>query len=153
ADDLADAKKLEAALDFEGALAIVDRVIAGGGADRDKLVELHVFAARLAAGLDREPVAEDHFARALALSPSMTLPEGTSPKIVRPFETARAHTVPLRVTGSVDRGVATVVADSDALALVAGIAVDVVEHGERRVLREAQGRRVEIPDGAEVHTI
>ena len=143
--DLAEAKRLEAALEYDKALVIVDRVIASGGATREKLVELHVLAGRLAAGLDREQVAEDHFARALALAPATKLAEGTSPKITRPFESARTRTVPLRVSGAVDRGVATITVEGDPLGLVVGIAVKLSGAGE---LREPQGRRIELPDHA-----
>lgn len=140
--DLAEARRLEAALEYDKALVIVDRVIANGGATRENLVELHMLAGRLAAGLDREQVAEDHFARALALAPATSLPEGTSPKIMRPFESARTRSVALRVRGAVDRGVATITVESDPLGLVAGMAVKLSGSGE---VREPQGRRIELP--------
>lgn len=95
ADRLDDAKRLEAQLEFEPALAIVEKLINDGGNDRAHLVELHLFAGKLAAGLDRRDVAEDHFARALSLAPATTLPEGISPKIALPFAAARAHSGPL----------------------------------------------------------
>jgi hypothetical protein len=98
ADPLDDAKRLEAQLDFEPALLIVEKLINDGGNDRAHLVELHLFAGKLAAGLDRRDVAEDHFARAISLAPSTTLPEGISPKIALPFAAARAHSGPLRIT-------------------------------------------------------
>jgi hypothetical protein len=98
ADPLDDAKRLEAQLDFEPALAIVEKLINDGGNDRDHLVELHLFAGKLAAGLDKREVAEDHFARALSLAPSTTLPEGISPKIALPFAAARAHSGPLVIS-------------------------------------------------------
>ena len=99
-DPLDDAKRLEAQLEFEPALVIVEKLINDGGNDRDHLVELHLFAGKLAAGLDRRGVAEDHFARAISLAPSTTLPEGISPKIALPFAAARAHSGPLRISES-----------------------------------------------------
>lgn len=95
ADTLDDAKRLEAQLEFEPALVIVEKLIRDGGHDRAGLVELHLFAGKLAAGLDRRDVAEDHFARVLSLAPSTKLPEGISPKILLPFDAARAKTGPL----------------------------------------------------------
>jgi hypothetical protein len=111
ADPLDDAKRLEAQLDFEPALVIVEKLINDGGNDRAHLVELHLFAGKLAAGLDRREAAEDHFARAISLAPSTTLPEGISPKIALPFAAARAHSGPLVINelGQVEDDPANVV--------------------------------------------
>ena len=92
------AKELEAKLEYEQALTLVEKIIVEGNADRAKLVELHFLAGKLAAGLDRVEVAQEHFARVLSLEPGTTLPEGTSPKITMPFDAARGQTAPLRVT-------------------------------------------------------
>jgi hypothetical protein len=138
ADDLAEAKRLEAQLEYEPALVIVERLIAAGGAERDRLAGLHLFAGRLAAGLDRTAVAEEHFARVLALVPATRLPDGTSPKLTAPFDAARGRSVPLRVSAVIDATSVTLAVEADPLQLVAGIAVIV----DGRELR-AQGRRVE----------
>ena len=114
-DDLAEAIRLEAALEYDQALAIVERVIgAGATTDPARLAELHLYAGRLAAGLDRGDAARAHFAIALALSPGVALPAGTSPKITAPFEAARAASSPLRVHATA----AGAVIDADALGLV-----------------------------------
>jgi hypothetical protein len=97
-DDLAEAKRLESQLEYDKALVIIEKLIAQGGLDRDHLVQLHLFAGKLAAGLDRTDVAEEHFARVLTLAPALTLPEGTSPKITAPFDAARGRTTPLRIS-------------------------------------------------------
>ena len=144
-DALAEAMRLEAQLQYEPALVIIEKEIARGAADHDRLVTLHMFAGRLAAGLDRTPVAEDHFKRVLALAPATTFSEGTSPKITEPFDAARAHTTPLVVAGEIEANAVVVSSGSDPLGLVAGIAVK-LEGG--RELRELQKRRVEIPTGA-----
>ena len=121
ADRLDEAKRLEAQLEFEPALVIVEKLITDGGNDRPQLVELHLFAGKLAAGLDRRDVAEDHFARALSLAPTTSLPEGISPKIALPFAAARAHSGPLVIsdTGQVQSDpmnlVSTVRTDGDEL--------------------------------------
>jgi hypothetical protein len=96
--ELAHAKELEAKLEYEQALTLVEKIIVSGHADRAKLVELHFLAGKLAAGLDRVEVAQEHFARVLSLEPGTTLPDGTSPKITMPFDAARGQTAPLRVT-------------------------------------------------------
>lgn len=148
-DPLAEAMRLEAALDYQGALTIVERTIALGSADHDQLVRMHLFAGKLAAGLDRPQVAEDHFARVLALAPTTTLAEGTSPKITEPFDAARGHAVPLRVTWSRDATGVVVVADGDVLKLVEGVAIDVVDAAGRSTqLVQGRGLRIVPPAGA-----
>ena len=113
-NSLAEAIRLEAALEYEQALAIVEKIIAAGTTTEPaRLAELHLYAGRLAAGLDRADAARDHFARALELRPDLALPAGTSPKITAPFDAARA-TPPLRLLAARD---GTVV-DADALGLV-----------------------------------
>lgn len=147
-DELTEARRLEAALDYAGALVVVDRTLARGGADPGRYVELHLLAGRLAAGLDRPQVAEDHFARVLALAPATTLPEGTSPKLTAPFETARARSIPLRVHVTSVRGLVTIHLDADRLGLVSGIRVHVVDgtgtHGE---VTDRRSPRIGIPAG------
>src|SRR4051812_15792387 len=122
--------RLEANLEYDKALPIVEHVIAEGRADRDRLIGLHMMAGRLAAGLDRADVAEDHFARALALDPARTLPEGTSPKLTAPLEAARAHTKPLRVSGKLVDGHLQLSIDEDDLHLVARQETIVTRKGE-----------------------
>ncbi len=145
-DPLATAIQLEAQLDYEGALAVVERVISQGGADHDRLVTLHLFAGRLAAGLERTAVAEDHFARVLALDPTQSFADGTSPKITDPFERARSRSKPLRITAEIKPDAITIVPETDPLGLAAGIAVRLA--GSERELRDLQKRRMVIPTGA-----
>jgi predicted secreted protein len=115
-DDLAEAIRLEAALEYDQALAVVTRILDRGTAtDPAQVAELHFYAGRLAAGLDRTDLARDHFARALALKPDLALPAGTSPKLTAPFDAARAATVPLRVHATDHQ----VFVDADPLGLVA----------------------------------
>lgn len=144
-DPLAEAIQLEASLDYERALTIVEREIARGLADRDRLVTLHMFAGKLAAGLDRPTIAQHHFARVLALAPSTAFAAGTSPKITAPFEAARTRTAPLRVSANVDAGAVTLSTGADPNHLVTGLAV-VLDTG--RELRERNGLRIELPPGA-----
>ena len=96
-DPLDEARALEATLDYERALVIVDREIARGAARLDRLVLLELLAGRLAAGIDHPDVAQAHFARSLALAPATRLPDGTSPKLTAPFDAARAATPPLAI--------------------------------------------------------
>lgn len=116
-DDLADAIRLEAALEYDQALAVVTRILDRGTAtDPHAVAELHFYAGRLAAGLGRADEARQHFAIALSLNPTFTLPPGTSPKLLAPFEDARATTATLRAHATPE---GTVIVDADALGLVA----------------------------------
>ncbi len=147
-DELAEARRLEAALDYAGALALIQHTIAHGGSDPGRLAELHLLAGRLAAGLDRPQLAADHFARLLALRPDTVLPAGTSPKITAPFAAARARTLPLRVSVTSVKGLVTLLAEADALGLVAGIQVAVVDpNGQHRDVVERHATRIAIPGG------
>jgi hypothetical protein len=144
-DPLAEAMRLEAALDYNAALVIVEREIARGLADRERLVTLHMFAGKLAAGIDRAPIAEAHFAVVLALAPTTAFADGTSPKIVEPFDAARGRTAALRVTAKLEANAVSITASPDPNRIVHGIAVQL--HGGESV-REAQRLRVELPAGA-----
>lgn len=147
-DDLARARRLEASLEYEQALAIVEGALDRGGADPARLVELHLLAGRLAAGLDRAAAAEDHFARVLALRPETALPPGTSPKLTAPFAAARARSTPLEVHATAVGGLVALVASRDALGLVSGIAVHVIDAaGAHRDLAERGATRLAIPPG------
>ena len=94
ADELDDARALEANLAYEKALALIEAAIAHGNADSHRLAEMYLEAGKLSAGLDRAIEAEDFFAHALAIDPTLALPEGTSPKITAPFYAARSRLPP-----------------------------------------------------------
>lgn len=146
-DELAEARRLRQVLDFEGALAAVERAIAAGDADPARLVEAYRLGGELAAGLGREADAVAWFERALALEPAIALPAGTSPKITAPFERARAAIaarggpLAIEVEETAD-GVAVVVV-RDPLGMVAGAARVAIAAapGERweAVVRDAHG--------------
>jgi hypothetical protein len=139
-DAIERARELEARLAYDEALAIIEATIASGQANRARLVELHLFAGRLSAGLDRAKLAEDHFAVVLALDPARTLPDDTSPKLTVPFTVARTKTVALVVQLVVTETQVAV----EAGPLVAGIALRLAdgttqtERTRTRVARPAQ---------------
>ncbi len=148
AHDLAQARALEAALDYAGALRIVDAALARGGADTFQYIELHLLGGTLAAGLDRAVEAEAHFARVLALRPEAALPDGTSPKITAPFAAAKARSVPLSIRVTSVRGLVTLVPSADPLGLVAGIRVAVVDAaGAHRDVTDRRATRIALPAG------
>ena len=153
-DELAEAERLKAALDYQDALAIVDRLLARGGAAPDRLAQLQLLAGTLAAGLDRPALAEDHFARLLAIDPGATLPPGTSPKITAPFDAARTRTTPLHVSARVADGVVALALGADPLELVVGIEVDAVDASGRHLeIADGRATRVALPPGVRVHEV
>ena len=72
-----DATRLQTALDYEGALAVLDRALAAGGATADDYAARQLLAGALAAGLDHVDAARDHYARALAVRPDIRLHQAT----------------------------------------------------------------------------
>jgi hypothetical protein len=148
-DDLAEARRLEAALEYDKALTVVEHALARGGSDPARVAELHLLAGRLAAGLDRAAVAEDHYARALALRPDTRLPDGTSPRLTAPFDAARARGVPpLDITATVVRGLVTIAPKADPLGLVVGVQAHVVDRNSHYEVSERGSLRVIVPPGA-----
>jgi hypothetical protein len=150
ATELARARALEAQLDYDQALAVVDALLARGGARPDQYVELHLLAGRLAAGLDKPDLARDHFARVLALRPATTLPDGTSPKLTVPFAAARLHSTPLALR-VVRQGDAIWLDGTDPLHLAIGIAVTTVGAEHTTAVVERASTRIAVP--AQLHVI
>lgn len=142
--DIVEARRLEASLEYDPALKLVESVITRGTATTPALLaSRHLLAGSLAAGLDRPDDARKHFAVVLVLAPETQLPAGTSPKLTEPFEAARVIAAPLKIvainwSSNVDLSVET-----DVLGLVAGVEV-VLATGPLR----ADGKRVDIPRGA-----
>ena len=148
-DELAEARRLQATLEYDKALALVDAAIARGGAEPARHADLHLLAGELTAGLDRQTDAEDRFARALALQPDLVLVAGTSPKLTTPFDAARARHAALRIHASATRGLVTLIADADPLRLVAGVAVRIVDaSGQHAEVVACGALRVAVPPGA-----
>jgi tetratricopeptide (TPR) repeat protein len=153
--DRARARKQQ--LDFAGALADLRRGLADGGNVLSAVVDAYLLAGELAAGLDRTDEAVDAFQHALELDPARTLPDGTSPKIVAPFQTARtwaqAHgRLTFHTTDEPDHLV--IVIDNDPLGLVAGAHAVVVDAaGQRSEVRVHGTAGIRVPRPAAFSTV
>src|SRR5688572_7205118 len=93
-------------LQFDKAQASLAEAVKSGASSRDELADIYRLSGEVAAALGQRDEAEEHFKRFLSLSPSASLPKGTSPKITRPFETARTFTTrkkPLAIRHEVAR--------------------------------------------------
>jgi hypothetical protein len=143
---LAQIAKLESSLEYEQALVLADRTIARGISSRDQLADLHLIAGRLAAGLDHPDVAQAHFERVLVLRPNTQLVAGTSPKLLAPFEAARA-TQPLLVKLGVDGVRAYAEVSSDTLQLVRGLRIVVVDANKVASVVTADGLTKDMTSG------
>ena len=115
-----------AALQYHAAQDLLTRALEHGSSNPTQLAELYRMAAEVAAGLDQNDRARALFEKLLALRPGSSLPEGTSPKISRPFVAAQATMSarqPLRARYQVRDGPTpkiVLVIVSDPLAMVAG---------------------------------
>lgn len=121
-------------IDYEAARDLVAKAIDAGGLDHDQLARAHRLGGEVAAALDDDPAARDHFLRLLVIDPGATLPEGVSPKINGPFTAARARAkkvgaLALDATATRDGDAITVTVDArdplDQIALVRAEAGDV----------------------------
>jgi hypothetical protein len=138
-DKLAAAQRAVDEIDYETAQALVGEALDGGGLTVAELGRAYRLAGEIAAALDDIDTARTHFVRWILVDPAATLPEGSSPKIARPFAEAQSDAVKLgglTVAASVERDGATLVVTletSDPLAMIAGVravAGDVEAHGD-----------------------
>lgn len=111
-------------LRYEDARQNVKWALQTGAADVALIKEVYRLMAETSASLGDEPAAESAFANLLSLEPSFRLPNGTSPKIERPFERARnwmSARLPLRVTMRQSAETVTVFVESDPTHVVAAV--------------------------------
>jgi tetratricopeptide (TPR) repeat protein len=125
---LDEARRHKAALDYPRALEALDRALRLGRSGPSDLTAIHRLAGELAGGLDDPAAAQRHFEHLLSLDPSATLPDGTSPKIVAPFDAARRALGDRRLTVRfdatwIDRPLVTLIVIDDPTSLVVGLRV------------------------------
>ncbi len=85
---VAQAKAFYHALDFEKCLKRLKRANADT-LTAEELSEVELFTGLCQSGLSDNPQIRFHFQRALKLNPGVTLPAGTSPKVINLFEAER----------------------------------------------------------------
>ena len=106
AGPLDDAKVAVEASDYLKARAALTEALASGQHGREELAEIHRLSGIVAGALGETKEATAAFQRALALSPKVELPPGTSPKISRPFTTAQGlakKSAPLEIKSETGR--------------------------------------------------
>ena len=90
-DSLAQARKAVAESDYGAARPALVAALDAGGRGPDELAEIYRLTGIVAAALGDARGASDAFTHLLALTPRATLPDGTSPKITRPFDAAARY--------------------------------------------------------------
>ena len=99
AGDLDRAREFLRDLRFEDAVQAASTGLAQGHATEEETAQLEFVLGQASAVLGRDADARLHFGRALELVPALELPPGSSPKLVAPFQAARAALEgPLRIT-------------------------------------------------------
>ncbi|MBK7862445.1 MAG: hypothetical protein IPJ65_28315 [Archangiaceae bacterium] len=86
---LAQARAKEAALDYQGALAVVRKAVTQGGAGAELTWQLYAAQGELAAVVGLTEESTTAFSRALNLHPTFELPPDASPRMSAPYKTAR----------------------------------------------------------------
>jgi hypothetical protein len=90
-DSLAQARKAVAESDYVAARPALTAALDAGGRGPDELAEIYRLTGIVAAALGDARAAGDAFTHLLVLAPKATLPDGTSPKITRPFDAAARY--------------------------------------------------------------
>jgi hypothetical protein len=145
-DPIAQARAAIAQSDYGAALPALVAALDTGGRGHDELAEIYQLTGVVEAALGDTPAAIEAFIHLLVLSPATTLPDGTSPKIRRPFDEAARYvashgTLQIKFDWPNQTGPAAVVVASDPLDMVATVRV-VSEPGGRQDL-EAISERIE----------
>lgn len=117
------AKQLEEKLEYAAALDELREAVVYGGNSLEEMVEIYWLTGAVAGGLGDAQTAYNAFRRVIAIEGARTLPTGTSPKIVEPYQQAIDSFAPgesIRAAVELDTGGVVVVIDSDPVGMVAG---------------------------------
>lgn len=146
-DPLAQARKAVAESDYAAALPALGAALDTGGRGHDELAEIYQLTGVVQAALGDTRAATDAFIHLLVLSPAAALPDGTSPKIRRPFDEAARYvashgTLQIKFEGPEPTGRVAVVVASDPLDMAA--TVRVVSQTRGRQDLEVRSERIEV---------
>src|SRR4051794_37583974 len=100
ADDLGAARSAVDQSDYFAARGAIEKALGDGTASPAELTEIYKLKGIVEAALGNGAAATTAFGKWLALEPKASLPQGTSPKITRPFTAAQdqaAHRAPVKV--------------------------------------------------------
>ena len=155
ADDLADARAAVDASDYFAARTALDKALADGKASPEDLADIYRMQGIVDAALGNSAAATTAFGKWLALDPKAALPQGTSPKITRPFTAAENQAksrVPIKVKTetTADPPSVTLVIVSDPFMMIAKARVYVRVDGGKEQTLEGTGHKkiaIDLPKG------
>jgi hypothetical protein len=139
----AQAKRDVEASDYQAARGALASALDAGSASPQELAEIYKLSGIVESALGNTDAATEAFARWLVIDPKATLPPGTSPKIVRPFDAAAANKPPplkVKAETSAAPPTVTLVIGDDSFTMIARARVVVVVDGKREVTLEAAGK-------------
>jgi hypothetical protein len=154
---LDDAKAAVEASDYLKAKAALAEALASGTNGREELAEIYRLSGIVAGALGDPKAATAAFQRALALSPKVELPPGTSPKIGRPFaaaqQAAKKSGGPLEIRSetSAEPPSVTVIVAADPVQMIAKVRATVIVDGKPEQTFDrppAPSTTIELPEGA-----
>jgi len=141
------------ASDYMTARTALQKALNAGGAQPDELAEIYKLSGIVEAALGNTKDATAAFGKWLSLDPKGALPQGTSPKITRPFDAARkkAPKLELKTESNGDPPWVSLVITNDPIG-VSRVRVIVTADGkpQKDIVREGNGSQkipVDLPHG------
>ena len=151
ADTLSDARKAVDGSDYPTAKTALDTALKAGTAGPADLAEIYKLSGMVEAALGNAQGATVLFAKWLSLDPKASLPDGTSPKLKRPFDAAATQakkTGPIEAKAETedDPPAVTLVVVNDPHKLIVGAKVyfRVDKRPEQQLAADADGQRIKI---------
>ena len=153
ADDLTDARKAVESSDYDAARSLLDKALADGKASPEELADIYRMRGLVDAALGNTAAATTSFGKWLALDPKAALPDGTSPKITRPFAAAQDQAkgrepVKVKTETTSDPPTVTLVVVSDPYMMISSVRVFVrADAGKEKTLEGKKKIPIELPKG------
>lgn len=133
--------------DYMAARASLVSALNAGNASPEEVAEIYKLSGIVEGALGNEKEATEAFAKSLSIDPKGTLPAGTSPKIMRPFDAASREPVKVKVETSAAPPEVTLVIVSDPEKLITRAQVFVVADGKPETKIEGAVGKLALPAG------
>jgi hypothetical protein len=158
ADALADARKAVEGSDYPNAKTALDAALKAGTAGPGELAEIYKLSGIVDGALNNTQAATAWFAKWLSLDPKASLPFGTSPRILKPFESAQAQAkkkgaLEVKSETEDDPPAVTLVVINDPYKIIAGAKVHfrVDKRAEQTLSADGTGRiKLELETGKRI---
>lgn len=133
--------------DYMAARASLVSALDAGDASPEEVAEIYKLSGIVEGALGNEKEATEAFAKSLSIDPKGTLPAGTSPKIMRPFEAASHEALKVKVETSATPPAVTLVIVSDPAKLITRAQVFVIADGKPETKIEGAVGKLALPAG------